>query len=90
MDIETFNSLSQDDKADAIFDAGKQLDERAIYNQLHIRLYKLHDFYVEVFYNIKTKRLQRIMTTTEEEVLENYVDLREIYLTNRNLQPPKR
>ncbi len=90
MNIDTFNALSQDEKADVIFDAGQQLDERAIYNQLYIRLYKLHDFYVEVFYNIKTKRLQRIKTTTEEDVLENYIDLREVYLTNRNLQPPKR
>lgn len=84
-----FNKLNLDQKAQFLL-RGRLIESRAIYNQSFIELYYVDDVYAEVFYNVYTRIIQKVELTTEEDALKNYFDLRELYLTNRQVQPPQK
>ncbi|HLP32165.1 MAG TPA: hypothetical protein VK202_01765, partial [Bacteroidia bacterium] len=69
---------------------GKLIESRAIYNQSFIELYYVDEVYAEVFYSVYTRVVQKVEFTTEDDVLKNYFDLRELYLANRQVQPPQK
>ena len=89
MNTETFNKLPLEEKAGVIELEGSFIGERAIYNKSYIKLYQVNEFFVEVFSNVNTDKLQQIITTTQDEILYNYIDLREVYLTNKQIKPPQ-
>ena len=90
MNSESFNKLLLEEKAGLIERQGEYIANRAIYNKSTIDLYKVKDFYVEKFLDVKTEELQQIVVTTLEEILHNYIDLRELYLTNKQILPPQK
>jgi len=90
MSIEDFNKLSMRGKAFFLLTRCKLLDTRAIYNKSYVELYILENTYFEVFYDVHTKEVQTIQQVNEENVLKNYFDLRELYLANRQVQPPQK
>jgi hypothetical protein len=89
MNTEAFNKLLLLEKAGVIELKGKFIGERSIYNKSYIKLYQVNEFFVEVFSNVNTDELQQIITTTQDEILYNYIDLREVYLTNKQIKPPQ-
>lgn len=89
MTADEFNNLSLDAKAELVWENSELIDIRAMYNKSYIELFKVPDFYVEIFYDVEKNEIQKISTTTEAEVLENYYDLSEVYLTNAGVRPPE-
>lgn len=84
-----FNKLNLDQKVQFLL-GGRLIQSRAIYNQSFIELYYVDEVYAEVYYNVHSRVVQKIELTTEEDALKNYFDLRELYLANRQVQPPKK
>lgn len=88
MTAKEFDKLPLSEKAELLW-RGDFIDVRAIYNKSYIELYKVEDFFAELFYDARTNEIQHIITTTEAEVLENYCDINEVYLTNTGVRPPQ-
>jgi hypothetical protein len=86
--IELFNQLSLDQKGSLAFTRGEFVGDRAIYNAFDIQLYNANGLFIEVCYNPKGNEIVDVRAVTQESVLENYFDLRDLYYNNRNVLPP--
>jgi len=71
MSPEQFRKLKNVKQIDVLFDQGIELMSR-IFIFYNIKLYALHDFFVEVWYMQTTNRIDRIIVLTTEEVMEIY------------------
>lgn len=53
-----FNSMDEKGKGDTVFSQGTFIDDRAE-NGYKIQLYRVHGFYVEVYYHAKRNAVER-------------------------------
>lgn len=73
-----FDSYTWNIKLYVTLNLGKCIDTRLENNQYRISLYHLKDFYVEIYHNIRRNHIERAESVTEDFVLNNYVDMKEL------------
>ncbi len=78
MEIEDFNNLTINERADILWEQSIWIDKRSIYNKYLIELYLMRGLYVEVFIDTNHPRIDNIKAVTEDEVLNTYVCLEQI------------
>ncbi|MBK7031114.1 MAG: hypothetical protein IPH45_18770 [Bacteroidales bacterium] len=71
MTVAQFNQLTSIEKVNTLFDRGKELSSR-IYIYYNIKLFVLFDFFVEIWYQQSTNRIERIVILKLEDVLDIY------------------
>ncbi len=71
MNQDQFRRLRRIDQMQMLFDEGEELAGR-IYLFFSVRLYSLHDFFVEVWYHQTTNRIDRIIVINSDDVLKLY------------------
>lgn len=71
MTVYEFNALDQDEKAEAIW-RGTFLAERLV-NELHVQLYSLPGFYVEVYYDQAANQITGFEAFTNKQLLVPYL-----------------
>lgn len=67
-----FNALDESGKAGAVFTEGLFVDDRAE-GEWKVQLYRLNNFYVEVFYDGKTNTIMQFRSFTSVRQLANYL-----------------
>ncbi|MBW6491967.1 MAG: hypothetical protein K0B15_12320 [Lentimicrobium sp.] len=73
MGIYDFNILSNDDKADILWDRGVFMMNRSE-DGFDINLYSLDDFFVEAWYNPEANVIEKFRTFKSLNPLEPYLD----------------
>lgn len=69
-----FNQLKTlDQKADVVWDADHFIASREV-GEHRVNLYRVSDFYVEIFYYTKTNRIENIRSFKADEHLDAYLD----------------
>ncbi|MBK7172739.1 MAG: hypothetical protein IPH84_05810 [Bacteroidales bacterium] len=71
MTVAQFNQLTSIEKVNTLFDRGKELSSR-IYIYYNIKLFVLFDFFVEIWYQQSSNRIERIVILKLEDVLDIY------------------
>ena len=78
---EAFDGMNKTERVNCVFKEGRELLCRENPNYI-ISLYLVKDFFVEVWYLPKSRRIDRIELTTNEEVMANYeeeIDLADLF-----------
>jgi len=73
MNIDDYNKLITNDKANILWDKGTHIDERVIYNKHTVVMYALFNFYVEVYYSVKDNKIKEIKALKSDEDWEGYL-----------------
>jgi hypothetical protein len=69
-----FNGMEENGKAEAVFTAGVFIDDRDEPG-LKVQLYRLHSFYVEVFYDAKANKITQYRAFKSAGQLAPYIIL---------------
>lgn len=70
---EQFENLTLKEKIDIVFIQGREILQRMEQKSI-VKLYRLHDFYVEIWYRWDTNRIDKIIKTTFTDVVRDYQD----------------
>ncbi len=68
-----FDVLPPVEKAHTLFELGDELDVREE-NGYRIKLYVIADFFVELWYTTKKTRIGKLVSLSEEDVIDLYLD----------------
>ena len=72
MTAKEFNSLSLDGKG-VVFQEGTYVDQRIVYNEHKIVMYSLHNFYVEIYYNAHSNKIEDIDALESLDDWDNFM-----------------
>ena len=74
MTAKQFNAMkSLDNKADLVWDIGMHVDERIIYNKYIIKMYSIYSFFVEVWIDVKTLKIDKIQALENSQDWQGYL-----------------
>ncbi|HPE33235.1 MAG TPA: hypothetical protein PLI65_00395 [Bacteroidales bacterium] len=81
MTIDQFMSYSPQERASMVLTEGREILDR-IFMYYIIRLYKYSDFYVELWYQTASNRIDKILVVDLEDVLHLYeknIDISDLF-----------
>lgn len=73
MNINEFDLLDINKKANILFSEGEYCGVRAYYNY-KINLYSLSDFFVEVYYSPDNNEIEKIEIVKDDKILDRFID----------------
>ncbi len=88
MNQREFDKLSLEKKVEVVNRRGIYMDNRTLFWQFYIELFKIDDFYVEKFFDVNAIKLLQIVLIPEEDILHRYISLSDLYYSNLNITPP--
>lgn len=71
--IQEFNKLPKNEQVYTLFHDGKELLER-VDGEFVIKLFSVHEIYVEIWYNRMRNIIENIMVVKEEDLMQSYED----------------
>lgn len=77
MSAEFFNEMFTDQQTDYLWDNGVFLDE-VIEGGYVKKLYSLHDYFVEVYFNLQSNKCETALAITEPEQIDRWVSDKDI------------